>query len=73
MFYIYRRPREEETKVEPDPSPNSNPIITSELLVPLKYKTQGKLLVREISLVDCQNNSHGKIFPAAGAIDTLFE
>jgi len=37
-----RRPREEETKAEPDPSPNSNPTIACKLLAPvLKYKTRG--------------------------------
>ena len=35
-----RRPREEETKAEPNPSPNSNPMIACKQLAPvLKYKT----------------------------------
>jgi len=116
LFLLYvtsvlynRRPREE-TKAELEPSPNSNPTITCELLAPvlkyktwgttgrlfLKYKTRGTTghlflkykardnyrlpvpkvqdpgqTISERNLVDCWNNSRGKIFPAAGAIDTL--
>jgi len=107
MFYIYRRPKEEETKLNPTLNltlmlQSPVPVLkyktggtTGRLFLKyksgrttgrlfLKYKTRGNYWspvpkvqdlgqsISERNLMDCRNNSCGKIFPAARTIATSF-